>query len=73
MFIIIWLFNITRLLVNIIEKQATLRIYTSKDKWHDAKHTVKDGIIKNLSAVKQNLNIFLYVVPICKNFMNNEI
>ena len=26
-------------------------------KWHDAKHTVRDDIVKKLSAAKQNLSI----------------
>ncbi len=33
------------------------RIYISKDKWNETKHTVKDGIVKRLSAAKQNLSI----------------
>ena len=38
-------------------KDKPLRIYISKDKWNDAKHTVRDGILKKLSAAKQNLSI----------------
>ena len=33
------------------------KIYISNDKWNDSKHTVKDGIVKKLSAAKQNLSI----------------
>ena len=33
------------------------KIYISNDKWKDAKNTVKDGILKKLSAAKQNLSI----------------
>ena len=33
------------------------RIYISNDKWNDTKHTIKDGIVKKLSAAKQNLSI----------------
>ena len=33
------------------------RIYISQDKWNETKHTIRDGIIKKLSAAKQNLSI----------------
>jgi hypothetical protein len=33
------------------------RIYISKDKWNETKYTIRDGIIKKLSAAKQNLSI----------------
>ena len=33
------------------------KIYISKDKWNETKHTVRDGIIKKLAAAKQNLSI----------------
>ena len=33
------------------------KIYISNNKWNDTKNTVKDGILKKLSAAKQNLSI----------------
>jgi len=33
------------------------RIYISQDKWNETKHTIRDGMIKKLSAAKQNLSI----------------
>ena len=38
-------------------KDNPLRIYISKDKWNYSKYTVKHGIVKKLSAAKQNLSI----------------
>lgn len=38
-------------------KDKPRKIYISKDKWNETKHTVKDGIVKRLSAAKQNLSI----------------
>ena len=33
------------------------QIRVSKETWNEAKHTVKDGILKKLSGAKQNINI----------------
>ncbi len=33
------------------------RIYISNDKWNETKHTIRNGIIKKLSAANQNLSI----------------
>jgi hypothetical protein len=33
------------------------RIYISKNKWNETKHTIRNGIIKKLSAAKQNISI----------------
>ena len=38
-------------------KDKPRKIYISKDKWNETKHTVRDGIIKKLAAAKQNLSI----------------
>ena len=45
------------MLVNIIERQSHLEYTYHRIKWNDAKHTVRDGIVKKLSAAKQNLSI----------------
>ncbi|MGH9999988.1 MAG: hypothetical protein ACRD6Q_02095 [Nitrososphaeraceae archaeon] len=54
------IFCVTRLLVNIIERQSHLEYTYHRIKWNDAKHTVRDGIVKKLSAAKQNLSIDKY-------------
>lgn len=36
-------------------KGKPLRIYLSKDKWTNTKHSIRDGIVKKLSIAKQNL------------------
>ncbi len=36
-------------------KRKPLRIYISKDKWNNVKHSIRDGVIKKLSVAKQNL------------------
>lgn len=38
-------------------KGKPLRIYISKDKWNNAKYSIRDGIIKKLYAAKQTLTI----------------
>ena len=53
-------------------KDKPLRIYISNDKWNDAKHTVKDGIVKKLSAAKQNLSIDKILLLLECIILNND-